>query len=60
MITRDEIEVVWDALFCFRENCIPEGEPQYDTKWSDLCTTMHKIEEELEIWVSVGIGDAEN
>ena len=54
MITRDELEVIWDALFCYRENSIPEGEPQYDAKWDDICTTMHKIEEELEIWESVG------
>jgi len=53
MITRDELEVIWDALFCYRENSIPEGEPQYDEQWSDICTTMHKIEEELEIWESV-------
>ena len=55
MITRDELEVIWDALFCYRENSIPEGEPQYDEQWSDICTTMHKIEEELEIWESVCI-----
>jgi hypothetical protein len=55
MITRDELEVIWDALFDMRENCIPEGDPQYDAKWSDICTTMHKIEEELEIWESVSV-----
>jgi hypothetical protein len=55
MITRDELEVIWEALFDMRENCIPEGDPQYDAKWSDICTTMHKIEEELEIWESVCI-----
>lgn len=55
MITKDEIEVIWDALCDMRENCIPEGDPQYDAKWSDICTTMHKIEEELEIWESVCI-----
>ena len=55
MITRDELEVIWDALCDMRENCIPEGDPQYDAKWSDICTTMHKIEEELEIWESVCI-----
>lgn len=55
MITRDELEVIWDALFDMRENCIPEGDPQYDAKWSDICTIMHKIEEELEIWESVSV-----
>lgn len=55
MITRDELEVIWDALCDMRENCIPEGDPQYDAKWSDICTTMHKIEEELEIWESVSV-----
>jgi hypothetical protein len=50
MIDRKELELIWDALFDMRENCIPEGEPQYDAKWSDICTIMAKIEDELEIW----------
>ncbi len=55
MISRDELDTIWDALCDMRESCIPEGDPQYDAKWGDICTVMHKIEDELEIWENVCI-----
>ena len=55
MIDRNELELIWDALCDMRENCIPEGDAQYDAKWGDICTVMHKIEDELEIWENVCI-----
>ena len=55
MIDRNELELIWDALCDMRENCIPEGDAQYDAKWGDICTIMHKIEEELEIWENVSL-----
>jgi len=49
---RSWMEPIWDALTAFREDCIPEGEPRYDDQWSDICTAMAWIEEEL------GLNDA--
>tara|TARA_R110000851_G_scaffold47513_2_gene115351 strand:- start:1479 stop:1649 length:171 start_codon:yes stop_codon:yes gene_type:complete len=40
-------ETVWDALQCFREDCIPEGEEMYDEQWEDICTAMAWIEETI-------------
>ena len=56
MIDRNEIETIWDALHSYRETCIPEGvTPHYDVIWSDICTVMAKIEEELEVWENVSL-----
>jgi hypothetical protein len=41
------VDAVWEALAGFREDCIPEGDPAYDEQWSDICTAMAWIEEEL-------------
>ena len=41
------LETIWNALEGYRENCIPEGETQYDDQWSDICTAMAWIEEDL-------------
>jgi hypothetical protein len=43
----DELNVVWDALHGYRENCIPEGQKQYDHEWNAICTAMALITEEL-------------
>jgi hypothetical protein len=44
------LETIWKALEGYRENCIPEGlEPHYDEEWSDICTAMAWITEDLEI-----------
>jgi hypothetical protein len=51
MIDRNELETIWEALHSYRETCIPEGvESHYDSIWGEICTTMAKIEEELDIW----------
>lgn len=42
------LDTVWQALEGYRENCIPEGNPDYDNEWSDICTAMAWIEEDLE------------
>lgn len=42
------LDVVWEALFSYRENCIPEGTKEYDEEWSDICTAMAWIKEDLE------------
>ncbi len=41
------LETVWTALHGYRDDCIPEGEPTYDDHWSDICSAMAWIEEEL-------------
>ena len=42
------LEVVWEALHGYRQSCIPEGVEEYDDEWSDICTAMAWIEEDLE------------
>jgi hypothetical protein len=45
--TKAQLEVIWDALFAYRADLIPEGDKQYDNIWSDICTAMAWIEEDL-------------
>lgn len=42
------LETIWQALECYREDCIPEGDSNYDATWSDVCTAMAWIEEDLD------------
>jgi hypothetical protein len=42
------LETIWLALEGYRENCIPEGDEQYDEEWGDICTAMAWIKEDLE------------
>jgi hypothetical protein len=41
------LETVWDALHGFREDCIPEGDSDFDRQWDDICTAMAWLAEEL-------------
>lgn len=43
------LETVWDVLAMAREDLIPEGVPEYDDQWSDVCTAMAWIQEALNI-----------
>jgi hypothetical protein len=43
------METIWDALFKYRDDCIPEGDAKYDAEWSDICTAMAWLQEELEV-----------
>jgi hypothetical protein len=45
---RSWLETVWDALHSHRENCIPEGVPEYDEEWGEICTAMAWIAEALD------------
>ena len=46
---RGQLALIWQALECYREDCIPEGQDEsYDTEWSELCDSMHWITEDLE------------
>ena len=42
------LEAIWQGLEGYRENCIPEGDKQYDEEWSEICTAMAWITEDLE------------
>ena len=42
------LETIWLGLEGYRENCIPEGDAQYDAEWGDICTAMAWITEDLE------------
>jgi hypothetical protein len=41
------LDTIWEALEGYRENCIPEGQAEYDDQWSDICTAMAWIQEDL-------------
>jgi hypothetical protein len=41
------LETIWQALEGYREDCIPEGQADYDDQWSDICTAMAWIQEDL-------------
>ena len=41
------LNTIWLALEGYRENCIPEGQAEYDEQWSDICTAMAWIQEDL-------------
>ena len=43
------METIWDALFKYRDDCIPEGDADYDAEWGDICTAMAWLQEELEV-----------
>ncbi len=45
--TNSQLETIWNALFTYRENLIPEGEPQNDEAWSEITTAMAFITEDL-------------
>jgi hypothetical protein len=42
------LETIWQGLEGYRENCIPEGNKDYDEEWGEICTAMAWIEEDLE------------
>ena len=42
------MEIVWQALYGFREDCIPEGTDMYDQQWDEICTAMAWIKENLD------------
>lgn len=39
------LDTVWEALFRYREKCVPERQAKHDAEWSDICTAMAWIEE---------------
>lgn len=47
--TKQQIDIIWDALEAYRSDLIPEGDPQFDAIWDDICTSMAVIEENLKV-----------
>ena len=48
--TTKHLDVIWQALWNYREDCIPEGyDLGYDEEWSDITTAMAWIMEDLGI-----------
>lgn len=43
----DSLQIIWDALHSYREDCIPEGDLFYDEQWDQICTAMAHIHEAL-------------
>lgn len=43
-----DLNVIWRALHSYREDLIPDGQPEYDDEWDDICYQMALITEELE------------
>jgi len=54
--TETWLSAVWRALEAYRENCIPEGDPDYDREWSDICSAMSWIREALGLPCEVETG----
>ena len=42
------MDTVWEALYAYREDLIPEGDESYDYEWSNLTYAMAKIQEALD------------
>ena len=57
----NNLQIIWDALHGYREDCIPEKaeEEHYDEEWDDICTAMthiHKalgLESPLDHWLEL-------
>jgi hypothetical protein len=41
------LDCIWNALHGYREDCIPEGNAEYDREWDDICFAMARIAETL-------------
>ena len=47
-LTPTHVDVIWQALWSYREDCIPEGyDLGYDEEWSGITTAMAWIMEDL-------------
>ena len=43
------LSTIWNALWAYREDLIPEGDEDYDSQWNDITEAMSFIHEELDI-----------
>lgn len=44
---QQNLNTIWDALWAYREDLIPEGDEGYDDQWNDITYAMAKIHEAL-------------
>jgi hypothetical protein len=44
---REQINIIWEALHSYREDCILESDPSYNEVWEDICLAMAVIQEDL-------------
>jgi hypothetical protein len=42
-----QLEIIWNALHSYREDCISEGDEMHDEIWEDICLAMAVIREDL-------------
>lgn len=45
------LQIIWDALWQYREDCIPEEAEMetYNVEWDEICTAMVHLHEALGI-----------
>lgn len=46
---QEQINIIWEALHSYRENCIPESDPSYNEEWENICLAMAVIQEDLNL-----------
>lgn len=46
---QEQINIIWEALHSYREDCIPESDPSYNQEWEDICLAMAVIQEDLNL-----------
>jgi hypothetical protein len=46
---QEQINIIWEALHSYREDCIPESDPSYNEEWEDICLAMAVIQEDLNL-----------
>ena len=44
---KSNLQIIWNALHSYREDCIPEGDLLYDDQWDQICTAMAHIHKAL-------------
>ncbi len=43
----NSLQIIWNALHSYREDCIPEGDLFYDDQWNQICAAMARIHKAL-------------
>ena len=56
----ESLDFIWDKLHGYREDCIPESNPDYDEEWSDICISMAWIEGGCDVERVEGILEPKN
>lgn len=43
------LNTIWQALYIYQEEYLPDGDEKYDDEWNDITTAMAWITEALEL-----------